>query len=344
MRLSTRWLTWISLGLGVGLLLWLLHGMDFRQAWEAVVQIGWRITVLIPLSFLWLVPNTIAWKLSFKAPGAAVPFTRLLAARIAGESVNDLLPSSSLGGEPVKAMLLQPEVPLAEALSSVTVAKTTQTLALGLFILGGVALASRQAELPAGLAATAAGVIAMLGGGAAVLALGSSSGLLGSLTKRALRRWPQSARLKSLLGPLIEMDGCLSSFYRRHKSRFLASTLWHLIGMILGAVELLVIARFLGLSLDVRGALIMEAIATLAAASGFLIPGSLGAFEFGHYMAASMLGLPPAAGVLISLVRRFRELFWLVGGLLLLHRLRPAASALRRKSAGDETARPACPI
>ena len=133
------------------------------------------------------------------------------------------------------------------------------------------------------------------------------------------------------------MDGCLSDFYRQHKSRFLASTFWHLIGMILGAVELLVIARFLWLSLDVRGALIMEAIATLAAASGFLIPGSLGAFEFGHYMAASMLGLPPAAGVLISLVRRFRELFWLFAGLLLLHRLQPEAAVFRKQEAGNKT-------
>ncbi|UPT75420.1 MAG: flippase-like domain-containing protein [Elusimicrobiota bacterium] len=167
--------------------------------------------------------------------------------------------------------------------------------------------------------------------------LGSSSGLLGGLAKRALRRWPQAGKLASLLGPVVAMDGCLSDFYRLHKSRFLLSTLWHLAGMILGAVELLVIARFLGLSLDVRGALIMEAVATLAAASSFMIPGSLGAFEFGHYMAASMLGLPPAAGVLISLVRRSRELFWLLAGVFLLHRLRPAAAALREKEAGDKT-------
>ena len=178
MRLTARWTAWLPLCLGIGLLVWLLHGMELRPAWEAVAQIGWRIFVLIPVSLLWLFPNTIAWSFSFQAPGASVSFFRLLTARIAGESVNDLLPSGNLGGEPVKAMLLQPEVPLAEALSAVTVAKTTQTLALGLFILGGVALASRQAELPAGLAATAAGVIAMLGGGAAVLALGSCSGQL----------------------------------------------------------------------------------------------------------------------------------------------------------------------
>ncbi|UPT75419.1 MAG: flippase-like domain-containing protein [Elusimicrobiota bacterium] len=97
MRLAARWTTWLPLCLGAGLLVWLLYGMELRPAWEAVARIGWRIVVLVPLSLLWMIPNAIAWGYAFRAPGAAVPFLRLLAARIAGESVNDLLPSGNLG-------------------------------------------------------------------------------------------------------------------------------------------------------------------------------------------------------------------------------------------------------
>ena len=39
-------------------------------------------------------------------------------------------------------------------------------------------------------------------------------------------------------------------------------------------------------------------------------PGGVGLYEGGHYMAASLLGLPPALGLSVSLIRRVRELFW----------------------------------
>lgn len=325
MRLTVRWMSWAYLALGLGLLIWLLQGTELRQIWAALVQIGWRVLVLIPLAFLWMIPNTKAWECSFRSQGACVPFAKLMAARIAGESVNDLLPSSNLGGEPLKALLLRPSVKLAEALSSVTVAKTTQALAIVIFILGGLGLAAWQASLPPELVVAAGVIVAMLGTGVAVLALGSSSGLLGGWARHCQRHWPNAEWLQSLVAHALETDACLAAFYRREKGRFLASTLWHLAGLVLGSVELYLIGRFLGLSLSLPGALIMETVATLAAVGGFFIPGSLGAFEFGHYMAALMLGMPPAAGILISFVRRFRELFWLLAGLVLLYLYYPAA-------------------
>ncbi len=332
MRLTLRWLPWASLALGLWILLWLLQSLNIRQIWDAVSQVGWRVILLIPLAFLWILPNTKAWEYSFKTPGGPLPFSKLLVARIAGEAVNDLLPSSTLGGEPIKALLLQPSVTFAEALSSVTVAKTTQTLSLAIFILGGLGLAAWQTKLPPELILAAAGVIAMLGGGAIVLAMGSSSGLLSGWAHYCLRRWPEAGWLKSLVANISEMDACLSTFYRRDKRRFIASTLWHLVGLVLGCVEIYMIGHFLGLSLSLRGALIMDVVATLAAVGGFFIPGSLGTFELGHYVAASMLGIPPPLGIVLCLIRRFRELFWLLAGLLLLYLYYPVKPGRHQSS------------
>ena len=330
-----RWLSWLWLALGLALLGWLMKDMELLQTAEALGRIGWRVLLLLPLAFLWMVPNTIAWKCSFKAPGAGVPFSRLLTARIAGESINDILPSSNLGGEPVKALLLSPAVTLAEALSSVTVAKTTQTLSLVIFILGGLVLAAPGVSLPPEVVLTAAGVVAGLGGGAVVLALGSSSGLLGRWTRWGLRLFPNAEWLKSSTVHILEMDASLSAFYKNEKGRFAASTLWHLLGLVAGSIELYVIARFLGFSLNLREALIMEVVATLAAVGGFFIPGSIGAFEYGHHVGASMLGLPPGSGVILSLVRRFRELFWLLAGLALLYMSYPAVWKGRALDGGN---------
>lgn len=319
MRLTMRRLSWVFLALGLGLLAWLLQSMEVRQMWNAALQIGWGGLLLIPVAFLWLIPNTKAWACAFKTTGPTVAFSKLLTAHIAGESLNGLLPSSSLGGEPVKALLLQPKVTFAEALSSVTVSKTTQTLSLVIFLLGGMGLAAWQTNLPPGLWLSTAGIVAMLSFGAIMLTWGTSSGLLRDWASSSLRRWPNAEWLKSPMAHVIEIDEHLAAFYHREKKRFIASTLWHCAGLFLGFIEIYMIAYFLGLSLSPTGALIMEAVAALAAVGGFFIPGSLGTYEFGHYVAASMLGIPPASGIMICLLRRVRELFWLVIGLTLLY-------------------------
>lgn len=319
MRLTMRRLSWVCLALGLGLLAWLFQGVEVRAMWDGVLQIGWGALLLIPVAFLWLIPNTKAWACAFKTTATSIPFSKLLTAHIAGESLNGLLPSSSLAGEPVKALLLQPRVTFAEALSSVTVSKTTQTLSLVVFLLGGMGLAAWQTNLPPGLLLSMTGVVAMLGAGAIVLTWGASSGLLRGWAQQVLRRRPNAEWLQSLTAHIVEIDAHLAAFYRSEKRRFIASTLWHLAGLFLGFIEIYMIAYFLGLSLSPTGALIMEAVAALAAVSGFFIPGSLGTYEFGHYVAASMLGIPPASGILICLLRRVRELFWLAAGLALLY-------------------------
>lgn len=310
-----RYLVWLPLAAGLGLLVWLLQDMDVRGMAEAVVHVGWPGLLLLPLAFSWLVPNAIAWEYSFKAPGSGVPFHRLLMVRIAGESLNDLLPSSNLGGEPVKVLLLRPQVTLPAAMSSVMVAKTTQTLSIVIFILGGLGATAWETALPTEVIVTAGGVLAMLGGGSVVLVLGAHSGLLGRFARYGVRRFPRADWLIGLANQAAALDACLSGFYATEKRRFAASTLWHLFGLIAGSAEVYFIAWLLGLPLTVSGALTMEVVTTLFGVGGFAIPGSIGAFEFGHVVSASMLGLPAASGMAMSLIRRLREVFWLLAGL-----------------------------
>lgn len=321
--MSVRWLSLLWLAVGLGLLGWLLRDLDYQGMAATLGRVGWRGLSVLPLALAWIIPNTVAWGYSFKRPG--VPFSTLFPVRIAGESLNDLLPSSNLGGEPMKALLLRPSVDFSEALSSVTVAKTTQTIAMALFIAGGLGLAARRGPLPPEVLATAAGVLAMLGGGAAVLVFGAASGRLGALLRRAPRFVAESERFKSLMGHVVSFEACLTSFYATEKGRFGASTFWHLVGLVAGSVELYWIAILLGFPLTATEAFIMEVVTTLFGVGGFLIPGSIGAFEFGHVVAGSMLGLPAAGGVLVSLLRRFRELFWLLAGLAILSIAFPGA-------------------
>src|SRR5256885_6412069 len=68
-------------------------------------------------------------------------YPALAASRLAGKAVNQIPPPAALGGEAVKAWLLRERVPIEASLSSVIVAKTTITIAQGLFLLVGIAVA-----------------------------------------------------------------------------------------------------------------------------------------------------------------------------------------------------------
>lgn len=312
-RGSMRWLSFVWLALGAALLVGLFNDLDARAVAAALGDVGWRSALLFPVALSWMIPNTIAWSLSFKPPGA--PFLALFEARIAGESLNDLLPSSNLGGEPVKAWLLRPHVTFAEALSSVTVAKTTQTIAIFLFLAMGLGGASLWADLPQEVVVAAAGVLSLLGGGSAVLLFGSASGLLGRLARTVHARFGRREAVASAAQRISQVDSVLADYFAAHKKRFAASTAWHLFGLMGGALELYCIGRLLDLPLSPLGAVLMEVVTTLFGVGGFMIPGAIGAFEFGHVVSASMLGLPAASGMSMSLIRRLREVFWLLAGL-----------------------------
>ena len=237
-----------------------------------------------------------------------IRFRDLAAIRMAGETFNSLLPSSYVGGEPVKAKLLSATVPLREATSSVLIAKAAQSIGLLFYIGLGLALG-----LPVSTAfehrTTAWIALGLLGAGVAAFTLllaHQSFSRVGRLLHR-FTRWPW---LQAQERRLVALDESLGSFYRECKGRFLASVFWHGLGWIAGVLELVLIFSLMGHPLSWQQGWFMGAMAQLGAVIGLISPGGLGFYEGGHYMAAVLLGLPPSLGVSASLIRRVREIFW----------------------------------
>src|SRR5262249_19284562 len=157
----------------------------------------------------------------------------LLATRLAGEAFNIVTPTAALGGEVVKAWLLRDRVPLEESVPSVIIAKTTITIAQGLFLLLGVVLAVTT------LAGSKILVAMEWLVGLEVIALG----LFILVQTRGLVGW--SARLLDRLGirrlsgsgTVARVDAALADFYRREPRRLTLSILFHFAAWLLGIVE-----------------------------------------------------------------------------------------------------------
>jgi uncharacterized protein (TIRG00374 family) len=262
------------------------------------------------------------WRLTLGSAADAIAFWKILAIRTAGEVVNMTTPTAYVGGEPLKAYLLQRhEIPLVEGLASVVIAKTIMTLAQVLFILVGIVLAFWVLGSSGTSGQLAAGALlstALLFFGVAAFIFVQKRGLFmwGLRVLRALGL--HIAFLETREEQLRSLDGTILNFYTGYRSAFYASTGLYLLGWLAEAVEVYVIIAYLGEPANLLSAVSIGALSVFIKGGTFFIPGSLGAQDGGNLLLLKAFGYSDVAGITFALLRRFRELVWIGIGLLCL--------------------------
>jgi putative membrane protein len=312
------------LALGVSLVGFLIAQVGPGTLLASIQTLSWRLLVVLVFPFgLVSVLDTLGWRFAFRRDLA--PFITLYSVRLAGEAFNTTTPTASVGGEPLKAYLLRPRVPLEESLASVIVGKTTVAMAQGCFLVVGVAFAWVLFPLPAALLYGMTALLAVealaLGGFVLVQLRGIFGGALTLLKKMGLTLGaPRTEKLHRL-------DHALATFYREHRGRLAFSILFYFLGWVLGSLEAYLILHFLGIPVSLTAALVIEAFAAGIRFAAFLIPGGLGALEGGNMAVFVAFGLGASLGLSFALIRRCRELAWVTVGLILLASLRHSTAS-----------------
>jgi hypothetical protein len=269
--------------------------------------------------------NTWGWVLAFPAGERTVSVRQLLAVRLAGDAVNYLTPSATVGGELLRVHLLGPAVPLGVRWASVSVAKLGQTVAQAIFICLGLGLVLPRlagvTEVMAGLAGGGVALLIALGfawflGRGVWASLAALAGGLG-LGGRLPARWH---------GPGRALDAALG---RLGAGRAVASLGAFVAGWAVGAAEIYVILAWLGGPAGWETALAVEIGSVLIDGILFFVPAKIGTQEGGKVVLFAVLGLDPARGLTVGVVRRVRELAYAGLGLaalaVLTARRKPAA-------------------
>jgi uncharacterized membrane protein YbhN (UPF0104 family) len=114
---------------------------------------------------------------------------------------------------------------------------------------------------------------------------------------------------------LLLVDGRLPRLYREHRARVLLSALLHALGWAVGGLEIYVVLTLADIPVSLTTSLVLEAVGCAVRFATFMVPGSLGALEGGNVAIFAAFGLPGAAGLSFSLVRRLREATWALIGL-----------------------------
>ena len=310
--MSGRLLRPLLVAVGLAFTAWLVWDLGPAAVGDAIRTLSWRLALLVLFPFcVAVVFDTLGWRVLL--PACPVPWNTLTAARLAGESANLLTPTASVGGEPLKAYLVRDRLPLDEGLSSVVVDKTTVVMGQALFLAAALALALVALEPPRALTVVMAALLAVeivgVGGFAAVQIRGGMAA-----AGRVLHRLGVGSAERH--GELLrEVDRRLALVYRQRPARVLHSTLLHTLAWAVGGVELYLVLTLADIPVSLTTALVLEAVGSAVRFATFVIPGSLGALEGGNVALFAAFGLPGAAGLSFSLVRRLREAAWALVGL-----------------------------
>ncbi len=303
---------------GLVLLGLLVRDMDAAEILRHIRQVGSAgIGLVIALYAVTFLADVAGWQLTFKTiPLNLRWLQRLYCVRMTGEAFNNVTPLGAMGGEPVKAMLLKSRygVSYRESGASLILAKTVILISLVVFLGLGFLVLMPSEHIQSSYKAVA------------------GIGLAGFTTAITLCFLVQRFRLSSWLGRLVggsalghrletalrvihEVDERLASFYTERRARFAGALALAFINWLLGVVEVYVLMQFLGYPISFVDAWVIEAMAQLVRAGTSFIPASIGAQEGAFILACSAITGDPTLGFALSVIRRVREIVWIIGGL-----------------------------
>ena len=147
------------------------------------------------------------------------------------------------------------------------------------------------------------------------------------------------AWLPVLAAPLASRFALFARLDRAVLWPFRRAVAWHLLECFLGAGEIWLFARALGISLTAESIVFAAAAVRAATTLGGFVPGQVGVAEGSLVWAMTALGQPPSAGIAVALARRGRQLVVLAAGALVL----VASARWRAPSKGQLHAHPVHP-
>jgi putative membrane protein len=307
----------LLLGAGIVLFGVLVYRLGPAVVWDNLRMIGWGFALVLAQEGVAYLANTAGWRCAFPPPRPPVRFRTLLAARLAGEAINNLTPTATIGGEVVRGRMLEGVVDSSAVWASIAIAKLMQTLAQMVFVFVGLLLIAQHTPLPA---AFERGLLI----GLVVLTTGLLTGIVmqrrGLFTAGARFGRRVGLRLPERLGQQLQtLDKEIARFYAA-PGAFVLSVLCFFVGWCMGVVEVYIVLHFLDIGATVSRAMTIEVLSVAIDALFFFVPAKAGTQEGGKVVIFQVLGLDPVKGLALGIVRRLRELSWSMVGLVVLAR------------------------
>lgn len=308
----------ILIGIFVAFIFWVLAqylmATDFQAIGDYLSNSPLVLPTLIIVSLLGHVAGTIAWKLCMGDEGSDMALGELFFMRLVSENLAVFNPTNVIAGDGLKAIFLnRKNVPYQTAAKSVVLSRVLLIVAaLVLMVISILYLMIRSADTLPWLIVT---LLSLVGIGVSVLIMFlflSKEQYLHRIVLRLqstyLRRWISL----QIVDQVKLLNDDLIDYYRVNSAKLFTALTYSMFHWICGALEFYVILHFFGVGVSMIDAVAIEMGVLGFKAAGSVVPGQIGVEEYGNKVMLGLIGVASIEiWVMVSLLRRARQLFWL---------------------------------
>ena len=275
--------------------------------WSAVadgaVSVGWWFIAIVGLGAVRMACRTRAWLVAANDP--QLRFTDAFTAWIVSDAMGNLTPLGVLASEPTKILMMRGKLSTVTSIASVTIENAFYTASVLLVLLSGTWLFLQRAAVPPELERVSEVIIVVV----AIIAI---------VAIWAVRTRPAVlSRLAPLVTKLAGKSDAPADAIREVEARIYAVpqwpigriahvALWEVAFHIAAVAEVWIVLRLLVPDITIAETFLLESAGRFVTVAFKFVPYRLGIDEAGSGAVAAVLGMPPAVGVTLAMVRRIR--------------------------------------
>lgn len=318
--------------LTLALAAFVLRSADLDRVAELLQSLGWRVPLLLVPNLAVTLIEAVAWWASFGILGRRPPFARLVAVRLTVEATMLGLPSGAVISESLQPYLLKRRcgVPLETAVVASVGRKFFVVVSHGLVLGIATLLAWRMLDRASQETIGRGGLPWLLLGAAVFMVAAFGVGIAAGARARAAERLRQFLRRIGgrWMGPWLDRnalrfrhaDEDLLRFFEQERAALAFPMLLYVLGWLVRGLETLLYLYLLGVSVSFTTATLVESALILVRTLAVPVPAGLGVQDVGYVLTLHALGVKDATtiGTAFVLMKRGKDLFWILVGFLLL--------------------------
>lgn len=305
--------------IGIAVLIFTVRRVGWSEVVSGVASVGWWFILVVVLGASRMACRARAWIIC--ADDANLRFRDAFGAMLAADALGNLTPLGLLASEPTKIMLTRSRISTVTSVASVTTENAFYTASVAVVLLAGTWFFFQRADVPPVLEQLAE-VIVM----AIVIAVVIGVWLARSQPALLSRFAPLITRLAGRAAvpaeAIREVESRIYGVLGWRMGRLARIGSWEALFHVAAVAEVWLVLRLLPGAADATlvDAFLLESAGRFVTIAFKFIPYRLGIDEAGSGAVAQVIGMGPAAGVTLALVRRLRIMVLNVFGLIRLVR------------------------
>lgn len=290
---------------GVGLLVFTIRQVGWNEVVSGITSVGWWFVLVVILGATRMACRARAWVACAGDP--QLRFRDAFGAMIAADALGNLTPLGLLASEPTKIILTRSRVSTITSVASVTIENAFYTASVLLVLLAGTWFFFQRAAVPPALQQIAEFLVAAIVV-ATVIGIWMARRQPAVLSRFAPLVMRVAGRSTVPSESLREVEARIYGVLGWPLPRLAHVAAWEVLFHIVAVAEVYLVLRLLpgAGAVTLTDAFLLESAGRFVTIAFKFIPYRLGIDEVGSGAVAQVIGIGPAAGVTLALVRRLR--------------------------------------